>query len=248
MLESVLTHETSNRRPIRARSTKLARMAAAGLARAGVSANTISLASLVFAALAAVCLLLAPLVGPVLYILAAIFIPFRLFANLLDGMVAVEHGKASALGPLFNEVPDRFADVLLIAAAGHAAALVPGAVAIGAWSVPLGWLAAALALMTAYVRELGRALGGPADFSGPFAKQHRMWVLVAASVLAFAMPDQADILLLLAVVVLVLGTGFTAYRRTHRLAAFLNAQTTTDAPDGAGGGGVETGKPPAHPR
>lgn len=211
----------TNRRPIRARSTRPARLAAAGLARAGIGANAISVASLVFAALAAACLVLAPSLGAALYLLAALFVPLRLLANLLDGMVAVEHGRASPTGPLFNELPDRMADMVLIAAAGYGAALAPGAV--GAWSVPLGWLAAALALLTAYVRELGRALGFPADFSGPFAKQQRMWAVTAGAALSFLLPDYAGPLLLTVLVVLTAGTALTIYRRTARLAAALEA-------------------------
>ena len=217
-----MTQSLDNRRPIRARSTPAARMVATALADVGVSANAISVASLAFAALAALCLLLAPVVGSALYLLAAIFIPLRLLANLFDGMVAVEHGRASPTGPLFNEVPDRIADVLVLAAAGHGAALVPGSGAIVDWGVPFGWLAAALALLTAYVRELGRALGAPADFSGPFAKQQRMWAMIAASLLAFIVPGWAGVVLFLALFVVVCGTGYTAYRRLATLALWLD--------------------------
>ncbi len=219
-----MTQPLGNRRPIRVRSTAAARMAATALAGAGVSANAISVASLVFAGLAALCLLLAPLVGSALYLLAAIFVPLRLVANLLDGMVAVENGKASATGPLFNEVPDRIADVLVLAAAGHAAGLVPGSGSVAQWGALFGWLAAVLALFTAYVRELGRALGAPADFSGPFAKQQRMWAIIAAALLAFILPNWAGVILFLAVAVVAGGTGYTAYRRLERLVRFLRAQ------------------------
>lgn len=234
MAGRALTHDIANRRPIRARSTRLAALAAAGLARAGVSANAISVASLGFAALGAACLLLATVVGSAFALLAALFIVLRLVANMLDGMVAVEHGRASPTGPLFNEVPDRFADVLLIAAAGHAAALAPNAAAVGTWSIPLGWLAAALALMTAYVRELGRASGARADFSGPFAKQQRMWVLVVAALLVFVLPSFAGLTLLFAILVLVGGTGLTLYRRLLNLADDLEAEAALAAQDDAG--------------
>ena len=48
----------------------------------------------------------------VILLLAALCIQLRLVCNLLDGMVAVEHGKGSPSGPIWNELPDRFADVL----------------------------------------------------------------------------------------------------------------------------------------
>jgi phosphatidylglycerophosphate synthase len=85
---------------------------------------------------------------------------------MLDGMVAVEGGKGSPTGALYNEVPDRIADSLFIVAVGYAVDL--------AW---LGWCSALLAALTAYIRALGGALGLPQDFRGPMAKPHRMAVL-----------------------------------------------------------------------
>jgi len=38
--------------------------------------------------------------------------------NLLDGMVAIEHGKQSQLGVLYNELPDRVSDSVLFVALG----------------------------------------------------------------------------------------------------------------------------------
>ena len=54
----------------------------------------------------------------------------------LDGLVAVEYGKGSATGALFNEVPDRIADSAVLVGAGYAAT---------GW-VTLGYVAALLAL------------------------------------------------------------------------------------------------------
>lgn len=217
-----MTQSLDNRRPIKVRSTGAARVAAQVLADAGVSANAISTASLVFAGLAAVSLLLAPGFGGVFYLLTVLFCGLRLVANLLDGMVAVENGRASPTGPLFNELPDRISDVLILAAAGHAAGLVPGSGAIAVWGAPLGWLAAVLAVLTAYVRELGRALGAPADFSGPFAKQQRMWGVMLAAVVAFVLPRWAGAVLFLALFVIAGGTAYTLYLRAMRLAGFLD--------------------------
>src|SRR5205807_2107597 len=49
---------------------------------------------------------------------AALLIQLRLLANLMDGMVAVENERAQPTGALFNELPDRLSDSLLIVAAG----------------------------------------------------------------------------------------------------------------------------------
>ena len=111
------------------------------------------------------------------WLLAAAAIQLRLLCNLLDGMLAVEEGLQTPVGPLFNEVPDRIADVLILAGAGYSIRALPGGVA-------LGWTAAAAALFTAYVRQLGGALTGTQHFGGPMAKQHRMFTLTVASGLA----------------------------------------------------------------
>ena len=101
----------------------------------------------------------------------------RLLANLLDGLVAVEHGRKQATGDLWNEVPDRIADVALFLGAGYGLAGLGATIGGEALGPLLGWSAAALALATAYVRQLGGALGLAQDFRGPMAKQQRMFVL-----------------------------------------------------------------------
>lgn len=226
-----MTTEPDNRRPIASRSSGWAQSLAQRFARAGVSANAISAASLVFALVAAVAFLMAPSLGAWLYVVGAVFIPVRLVANLLDGMVAVEHGKATPTGPLFNEVPDRLADVAVLAAAGISAASAAGSGFVADWGATVGWLAAVAALLTAYVRELGRALGAPADFSGPFAKQHRMWAIVVGALGASleSLWGGAGAFLFAAVAVTAVGTWFTAWRRLSRLADFLRGEGP-DAP------------------
>jgi hypothetical protein len=82
----------------------------------------------------------------------------------------------------------------------------------------LGWAAAGFAVLTAYVRELGRANGLPADFSGPMAKPQRMAVLTGAAVLAVAEPlwgGQGG-LLRAALWLVCLGSLATALRRAVR--------------------------------
>ena len=71
-----------------------------------------------------------------LYFGAAAMIQLRLVCNLIDGMVAVEGGLGTKTGDVFNDLPDRLADVLLLAGAGYAAREVPHA-------IELGWLATA---------------------------------------------------------------------------------------------------------
>ncbi len=160
------------RRPISARDTRWAAANAGWLARRGIRPNTISIMSVVFAAAAGGCLVrlgqtdgLLP--GVLLPLGAALCIQLRLLCNLFDGMVAVEQGQKTKSGEIFNELPDRFADAFILAGAGYVSQSL-------GWLNELGWTAAVLAVITAYVRSLGAAVGAGQHFLGPMAKQHRM--------------------------------------------------------------------------
>jgi hypothetical protein len=94
------------------------------------------------------------------------------------------------------------------------------------WASILGWSAAVLAVLTAYVRELGRGLGLPADFSGPMAKPHRMAVLTLACALAAAEPlwGWQGQVMTVALGLITLGAAVTVVRRTLGLARRLKAR------------------------
>ena len=158
------------RRPLASRSTRWAGFLATAAVRAGLSADGISILSLVFAAAGAAGLLLLP--APWNLAAGAVCVQLRLLCNLIDGMVAIEGGRKSKVGVLYNEVPDRVADSLFIVALGYAIG-VP-------W---LGWLGALAAAITAYIRVLGGTYGLAQDFRGPLAKQHRMAVMTVGCVL-----------------------------------------------------------------
>ena len=202
-----------SRRPLQTRSRKWAQALAAWMARTGFSPNGVSLLGLGFAALA---------VGSMLagwWWVAAAGVQLRLLCNMLDGLIAVEHGKGDKLGGFFNEVPDRLEDIALLLAAGVAAS---GAIAGADWLTGerLGWAAAVLALGTAYLRQVGGAMGLVQDFSGPLAKPQRMFVLTVTSLVAGFCAD-AGTVVRLGLVVIVVGTAVTLVRRTVRLMSAL---------------------------
>ncbi|MFY8116813.1 MAG: CDP-alcohol phosphatidyltransferase family protein [Roseateles sp.] len=207
-----LMDKQDNRRPIQSRASTWAKVVAAYLARSALTPNQISVLSILFAALGAGLLLSHPGIWGLLA--CALAIQGRLICNLLDGMVAIEGGKHSALGQLYNEFPDRIADSLLIVALGYAVA----------WP-SLGWLGALLAALTAYVRVFGGALGLAQDFRGPMAKQHRMAVmtlgcLLGALELHLAATQHA---LLLAGLLIAAGSLLTCISRTRAIARQLQA-------------------------
>jgi phosphatidylglycerophosphate synthase len=163
-------NNTEARRPLASRSTRWAGLISRTAVHAGLSADGISILSLVFAAAGAAALL--TLAAPWNLLAGAACVQLRLLCNLIDGMVAIEGGKKSKVGVLYNEVPDRVADSLFIVALGYAVGIP--------W---LGWLGALAAAVTAYIRVLGGTFGLVQDFRGPLAKQHRMAVMTAGCLL-----------------------------------------------------------------
>lgn len=213
------------RRPLKSRDTAWAKSIAGALTRAGVAPNTISLASIAFAAAGAVGIAATRHTSPVLqiplFLLGILGIQGRLLCNLFDGMVAIEGGKKSVVGDLYNELPDRVADTLLILATGYAATQP--------WGLHAGYLAALLAMLTATVRLLGKTSGAAMHYSGFMAKQKRMAVLTAACLLApllnllhlLATPHT----LLAALVLITLGCLVTVIQRLRLIVRDLQAQS-----------------------
>ncbi len=212
------------RRPLKVRSRAWPRALAAALVRQKWTPNQISLASVALSGLGAVALCLtADAFGwrkAALFLSAAVCIQLRLVCNLLDGLMAVEGGLKTKTGEIFNEFPDRVADILLFLAAGYSMRFD----SLGA--IELGYLCAIASVLTAYVRVFGGSAGLLQDFCGPMAKQQRMATLTFACVLsaAEAFLRWPHRIMLLALALIFLGSLFTAARRTLRIAKLLNAR------------------------
>lgn len=205
------------------RSAAWAGALAQALQRRGVTPNAVSLCSVLFAAMAGACLLGSRRVPPTeaagLLVLAPAFVGLRALCNLLDGMIAVEGGLRTKSGEVFNDAPDRLSDLILFSTAGYGALETQV-------SVPAGCLAAALAIMTAYARYLGGALGTPQYFAGPLAKPQRMAVLVTAC-LAAALERVvwgSTWSLVVGLVVIAVGCGLTIARRLAKIVRFLESR------------------------
>ncbi|HEY5813616.1 MAG TPA: CDP-alcohol phosphatidyltransferase family protein [Terrimicrobiaceae bacterium] len=211
------------RRPIKARESAWAERIADWLARAGVRPNIISVASAVFAAGAGLCLAFTDRwpesLRPWLFLAAAGLIQLRLLCNLFDGMVALEGGYKTKSGEIFNELPDRFADIFIFVGAGYAATDVE-------WSAMAGWLCAVLALLTAYVRALGGSAGASQQFCGPMAKQHRMAIMTlaccASAVLGWY--DRSWAVIAVALILVAAGSLITTVRRAVRIVRELEGK------------------------
>lgn len=217
----------TNRRPLKSRETSWAKSIASALTRSGIHPNTISLASIAFAIQGSAALLTTRYVDPLpailFYLLTIVGIQGRLLCNLFDGMVAVEGGKKTPTGDLYNELPDRVADTLFLLAAGYA-----GGTSL---SITLGWLASLLAMLTANVRVLGRSAGAGMHFSGLMAKQKRMATLTVACLVAplLHLTHLAAPSLVLSVTLGIIAAGciVTVFQRLSLICRDLNANAAS---------------------
>lgn len=154
-----------------------------------------------------------------LFLAAAAFIQLRLLCNLFDGMVAIEGGWETKSGEIYNELPDRFSDAVILIGAGYA---MPAA----EWQHGLGWLAAVLSLITAYVRALGAAAGTAQFFIGPMAKPQRMALLtmVCAAMGVLVLAGKPVNLIHPALGVISAGCVMTIIRRLRRIVRELESR------------------------
>jgi len=158
------------RRELATRRQQWPRKVAHFLAERGVTPNSVSVSSMLAAAFAGIAWYLSSVSDGVAAVALAaggvVFVQIRLLCNLLDGLIAVEEKIQSRAGDLFNDAPDRVCDALILMASG-----------LLCHFQQLGLVAALLAVWTAYARVLGTALTRMADYDGPMAKQHRMFVV-----------------------------------------------------------------------
>ena len=224
MVESL--YQPAERRPIAVRRWPIWHRAANWLVRKGISPNGISLGGMACGIAAGSALAATAHAAGwerIAWLAGAALIQLRLIANLLDGMVAIEFGRASPLGELFNEVPDRVSDTAILIGAGYAVGGDPA----------FGYLGACAALFTAYVRVAGKAAGAAQEYCGPMAKQHRMALLTILAVYCGltpadwqptwdAAPGHGPMAAVLAAIIL--GCLLTAFRRLSRIALHLRSQ------------------------
>ena len=225
---------TGARRYLKTREKPWAQKLARWMSTTGITPNVISVISVILSILGAYAFIYASEAGSrwastLMWLGAAACIQLRLLCNLLDGMVAIEGGKKSIVGGLYNEVPDRIADPLFLMAAGYCNDWV-----VKVWDIPVGWVAAVLSVMTAYIRVLGGTLGVTQSFMGPMAKQHRMFVLTLAcfgSIVELWVRQDGkspEEVMRVALTVIVLGSVITCWRRLRLIAAELHKKASTN--------------------
>jgi len=220
------SYELGDRRPIASREHKMWQELARYLARKGVRPNAISVLAMISGVLSGFVFgatSWAPGYARWLWLAGALLIQLRLLANMLDGMVAIESGKASRIGELYNEVPDRISDAATLIGMGYS---------MGG-DAKLGLTAACVAVFVAYVRVTGKAVGAAHEFCGPMAKQHRMFTMTLVALYLATAPQTWQPMWgpasrwgvgAAGLWVVIIGGAITATRRLFHIATVLKRQ------------------------
>ena len=165
------------------------------LARAGVTANQVTIAAAAGSVLVGLAIACA-VPHRAVFLLLPVWLALRMALNAVDGMLAREFGQQSKLGAYLNELGDVVSDATLYA---PFALLTPfGAAATG--------LVVFLAVLTEFAGVMGPTVGGSRRYDGPMGKSDRALVLGALGAwvgiggalpdwLAFLMPVIALLLL-----------------------------------------------------
>jgi CDP-diacylglycerol--glycerol-3-phosphate 3-phosphatidyltransferase len=149
---------------------RLLRPLIAGLVRAGVTPNQVTLAALVLSALGGAALVIWPGARWPLLALPAVLL-VRMALNAIDGVMAREHGMASPLGAILNEAGDVVSDALLYLPLGLVAA-------ISAWWVVVIVVVAAVGEL---VGVAAVTIGASRRYDGPMGKSDRaVWLSLVA--------------------------------------------------------------------
>lgn len=152
---------------------------AAAAAQRGLTPNRLGLAGLALAAAGGAAVAAFPAARPALLLLVAIVL-VRLTLDLLDGLLAREHGMTSESGTLLNEVGEALAAVFLYLPL----ALHPG---IAGWLIVL---LVALGLCAELAGLAALTIGAPRRVDGPFGKRDRA-LLFAVLALILAVDGSA---------------------------------------------------------
>ncbi len=142
-----------------------------GLARAGATANQVTLTAM----------LLSFAAGAVIFhyrsqhalLLLPIVLSLRMALNAIDGMLAREHNQKTALGAILNELGDVFSDSALYLPL----AVVPG------FAPLLVVLIVLLAVLSEMTGVIGAQIGASRRYDGPMGKSDRAFVFGALGLL-----------------------------------------------------------------
>ncbi len=140
----------------------LFRPAANSMAGVGITANQVTASTIIISIIAGTAGLAWPgLRWPWIAILSVLFI--RLAFNHIDGMLAREHGMATPLGGILNELSDVISDIVLFLPLAAISDIAP-------WPV---FLAVLFGVLTEMAGVVGLAIGASRREDGPLSKKPR---------------------------------------------------------------------------
>jgi CDP-diacylglycerol--glycerol-3-phosphate 3-phosphatidyltransferase len=140
----------------------------ARLAFAGITANQVTIASLI-GSIAVGAFLVSYGERPIVFALLPIWLLARMSLATIDGTLAVDFGQKSRLGGMLNEVGDVLSDIALFLALAFVAPFSPTFLAV----------VIALSVLCEIAGIAGPALGGSRRLDGPFGKADRTLALGA---------------------------------------------------------------------
>ncbi|MCC7634297.1 CDP-alcohol phosphatidyltransferase family protein [Stenotrophomonas rhizophila] len=158
---------------LKGRFQDLLRPGVRGLYRAGVTANTVTVAAALVSLLVAAAVCWWAPAHPLLYLALPLWMLLRMALNAVDGMLAREFGQQSRLGAYLNELCDIVADAALYLSLLS----VPGVDPTALWA--LTWMAA----VCEYAGVLGLMVGASRRYDGPMGKSDRAFVVGVVGVL-----------------------------------------------------------------
>lgn len=156
---------------LKGRFQNLLRPLTSALAKAGVTANIVTVAALILSAgVGLACWLVS---SPKILLLLPIALLVRMGLNAIDGMLAREHGQKSVLGGFLNEVGDVLSDLFLYLPLACRPEFSATAVA----------LFVGVACMTEFVGVVAVSQGASRRYDGPMGKSDRAFLIGAVGLL-----------------------------------------------------------------
>ena len=140
----------------------LLRPACGALARAGITANQVTVGAMLLSIATGTAVAVLHDERWVLFVVPVTLLA-RMALNAIDGMLAREHGMQSALGGLLNELGDVVSDIALYAPFGLIAGVSP--VAVSATVI--------LAVLSEMTGVVGTQIGASRRYDGPMGKSDR---------------------------------------------------------------------------
>lgn len=145
-----------------------------------VSANTISMASLVCAAIAGIAYFFSFPSQPIILAAALLFVLLNGFLDGMDGALARKNGTASKYGDFLDHVIDRYADIFMICG-----------IFLGGYLRPdLGAVVIVGILMASYLGTQAQAVGIGRVYGGIMGRADRMIIIVVATCLQLVYPAE----------------------------------------------------------